>query len=97
MKTLVESDDDAGMFAWKSIASMVIYAANRIGEIADDIVNVDRAMRWGFSWDMGPFETWDAIGVKESVERMEKEGYKVPESIKEMLAGGFESFYGGSL
>ncbi len=92
-KILVESDDKAGKFAWNLTKKLLIYTARQIPEIADDIVNVDRAMRWGFNWKLGPFETWDTIGVKESVERMKREGEEIPASVEEMLGKGFESFY----
>jgi len=90
---VISSDDRAGKFAWVTMAPGLIYAANMVGEIADDIVNIDNAMRWGFAWDMGPFETWDAIGVKSSVARMEKDGMTIPKSVKDFLAAGNEKFY----
>ncbi len=93
IKALVYSDDKAGAFSWEVMARTLIYTANRIPEIADDIVNVDRAMRWGFGWELGPFEIWDAIGVDRSVRRMENEGKKVPAWVKEMLASGKNRFY----
>ncbi len=92
-KMLVESDDPAGKFAWSVTKKTLLYSAKRIPEIADDVVNTDRAMRWGFNWKLGPFETWDAIGVKESVERMKSEGETIPANVEEMLSKGFESFY----
>lgn len=92
-KMLVESDDPAGKFAWHLTKKFSLYSAKMIPEIADDVVNVDRAMRWGFNWKLGPFEGWDAIGVRESVERMKSEGETIPANIEEMLAKGFESFY----
>ena len=91
------SPDKAGRFAWKVLSRTLVYAANRLGEIADDIVNIDRAMRWGFSWDLGPFEAWDAIGVEESVARMQKEGLQVPRWILEMLELGRSRFYDGEV
>jgi 3-hydroxyacyl-CoA dehydrogenase len=87
------ADDVAGHAAWRVLCDTLIYSANRIPEIADDIVNVDRGMRWGFGWDLGPFETWDALGVRRSVERMERDGRTVPAWVKAMLASGRESFY----
>jgi len=93
LEAVVYGEDKAALAAWTVLAETLIYSANRIPEIADDIVNVDRAMRWGFAWDMGPFETWDAIGVQRSVERMEAEGLSVPAWVKDMLASGRESFY----
>src|SRR4030095_4572286 len=79
LKILVNADGAAGQCAWKVLSHPLAYSARRLGEIADDVVNVDRAMRWGFNWDLGPFEAWDAIGVAESVARMEKEGIALPE------------------
>jgi 3-hydroxyacyl-CoA dehydrogenase len=97
LKALVNADDVAAKFAWNVLARSLAYSAERVGEIADDIVNIDRAMRWGFNWDLGPFEAWDAIGVKESVARMQKEGIAVPAWVTSMLESGQESFYAGSV
>ncbi len=93
MKTMVYSKDKGAALAWACTADTLIYAANRIPEIADDIVNIDRAMRWGFAWDLGPFESWDAIGLVKSVKKMEAEGRAVPAWVTEMIAGGRKSFY----
>ncbi|MFY9397379.1 MAG: 3-hydroxyacyl-CoA dehydrogenase NAD-binding domain-containing protein [Desulfomonilia bacterium] len=93
MKALLYGNDKAAKFAWKVSAGGFIYAANRIPEIADTIVEIDNAMKWGYNFAMGPFESWDAIGVKESVEKMEKDGMKVPENVKKMLSSGATSFY----
>lgn len=90
---LTYSDDKAGKFFWEILAATLIYSANRIPEISDDIVNMDNAMKWGYGWELGPFETWDAIGVHRSVERMKAEGKAVPAWVTEMLAGGRTSFY----
>ncbi len=88
VKMVVSANDKGAEFAWKSIRDTLIYTVNRIPEIADDVVNVDNAMRWGFNWEIGPFEMFDAIGVQAFVKRAEKDGVKVPESLK-----GVESFY----
>ncbi len=93
VRKVVFAEDRAGLFAWKVMAHTLIYAANRLGEIADDIVNIDNAMKWGFNWTRGPFETWNALGVKKVVERMEQEGMNVPGWVKEMLDAGHEAFY----
>ena len=93
MKAVVYADDPGGQFAWLALAHNLIYSANRIPEISDTIVEIDRALRWGFNFEMGPFETWDAIGVAESVEKMERDGLAVPEKVKAMLATGCQSFY----
>ncbi len=94
LKILVNADDVAGRFAWKVLSHTLAYSARRLGEIADDVVNVDRAMRWGFNWDLGPFEAWDAIGVQESVARMEKDGIDLPDWVKALAKSG-GSFYSG--
>ncbi len=93
LRMLSRSDDRAGRFAWKALKGLLLYSAARVPEIADDIVSIDRAMRWGFNWELGPFETWDAIGLKESVDRMQKEGEKIPENVERMLRSGQERFY----
>ncbi|WP_068548774.1 3-hydroxyacyl-CoA dehydrogenase/enoyl-CoA hydratase family protein [Thermosulfidibacter takaii] len=93
LKIMCYGKDKGAQFTWKAIAAMLIYSANRIPEIADDIVQVDNAMKWGFNWELGPFEIWDAIGVRKSVERMEAEGMQVPAKVKEMLEAGAETFY----
>src|SRR5690606_9292645 len=88
------ADDVAGPFAWEITKKTLLYSAARIPEIADDIVSVDRAMKWGFNWDLGPFEMWDAIGVEKSVARMREEGETIPPLVEELLASGAKSFYG---
>jgi 3-hydroxyacyl-CoA dehydrogenase len=93
VRTLLKGEDVAAKLAWGVTADLLIYSANRIPEIADDIVNIDRAMRWGFNWDMGPFEGWDALGVAESVARMEADGLAIPQWVSDMLAAGRSSFY----
>jgi 3-hydroxyacyl-CoA dehydrogenase len=93
MRSVVYGDDKLARFAWKALANNLIYAANRIPEISDTIVDIDNAMRWGFNFELGPFETWDAIGLKESVEKMERDGLEVPEKIRAMIAAGRSAFY----
>ena len=93
IKKLMWGEDNVGEFLWKTTSRTLRYAANRIPEIADSVSEIDNAMKWGFGWEIGVFETWDAIGVAESVERMEKEGQPVPESVKKMLETGATSFY----
>jgi 3-hydroxyacyl-CoA dehydrogenase len=93
MQAIVYGEDKGARFAWRVIADNLVYSANRIPEISETIVEIDNAMRWGFNLEMGPFETWDAIGVRRAVERMEGEGLNVPAAVKEMLAGGHETFY----
>ena len=93
VKQLIWGKDNVGEFLWKTTARISAYAANRIPEIADTIVEIDNAIKWGFGWEIGVFETWDAIGVRESVERMKAEGMNVPENVQKMLDAGAESFY----
>ncbi len=93
VKLVVNADDKAGKFAWPVTAHTLAYAAWRLGEIADDVKSIDDAMRWGFNWDMGPFETWDALGVKETVEHMKKDNIALPEWVDAMLKSGKTSFY----
>ncbi|MDQ0257604.1 3-hydroxyacyl-CoA dehydrogenase [Evansella vedderi] len=93
MKALVYADDRAGELVWNILKPVLLYTAEKYAEVADSIRSVDLAMKWGFGWELGPFETWDAIGVKKSVKRMEDEGETVPAWVKEMLDNGFTSFY----
>lgn len=93
IKTLVNFDDKYGRFAWTVTARGLAYAARRLGEIADDVVQIDRAMQWGFNWELGPFETWDAIGFREAAERMKKDGIALPAFVDQMLEKGATGFY----
>jgi 3-hydroxyacyl-CoA dehydrogenase len=93
MKALVYADDRAGNLIWSILAPVLSYSAELLGEIADDIVAIDQAMKWGFGWDHGPFETWDAIGLEESVMKMKEDGIPVPKWVDEMLASGHRTFY----
>jgi 3-hydroxyacyl-CoA dehydrogenase len=93
IKAIVFGDDTGAGFVWKTLAANLIYSADRIPEIADTIVEIDKAMRAGFNFTYGPFETWDIIGVKASVEKMEADGFTVPKKVKAMLAAGNETFY----
>ena len=74
--------------SWRArvLYETLVYAANRLGEIADDVVNIDRALRWGFGWELGPFETWDALGVKATAAKMEAAGFTVPGWVREQIA-----------
>jgi 3-hydroxyacyl-CoA dehydrogenase len=93
MQAMVFGDDKGSRFVWRAVAENLIYAANRIPEIADTIVEVDNAMRWGFGMERGPFEGWDLMGVARVVERMEKDGLTVPDKVKRMLSAGNATFY----
>jgi 3-hydroxyacyl-CoA dehydrogenase len=93
IRTLVWSKDRVGAFLWKTMSRTFRYAANRIPEIADTVVEIDRGMRWGFNWELGVFETWDAIGVEKSVARMKEDGVTVPPNVQKLLDSGAKSFY----
>ena len=93
LHALVHNPDPAGRFAWELTIGSLAYAARRLGEIADDVADVDRAMRWGFGWEMGPFEVWDAIDVEKSARRMQVEGKPVPEVVQDLLGSGEGRFY----
>jgi 3-hydroxyacyl-CoA dehydrogenase len=93
MKSLYYGADKAAEFTFKHVSAGLIYAANRIPEIADDIVNIDNAMKWGFNWKSGPFESWDILGVEKAANKMREAGYTIPAWVEEMLAGGHASFY----
>ena len=87
---LISEDTRAGRFAWHVMSKTLAYAANIAFDIADDVVNVDRAMRWGFNWDQGPFEAWQACGVAETAARMRADGLTVPTWVDDAAeAGGF--------
>ncbi|WP_412759033.1 3-hydroxyacyl-CoA dehydrogenase NAD-binding domain-containing protein [Neobacillus cucumis] len=93
LKALVYANDKAGQFLWKTFTESFIYSAQLLGTIADDIVAIDRAMKWGFGWELGPFEAWDAIGLETSVQKLKSSGVEVPAWVTEMLAKGHTSFY----
>ncbi len=93
IRALYYAPDVGGQFTFRHVSAGLVYAANRIPEIADDIVKVDNAVKWGFARKMGPFETWDVLGVEESVAKMKEAGFQIPEWVEEMLASGKASFY----
>ena len=85
--------DKAGAFLWTALSDLWTYSANRIPEISDSIVEIDRAMRLGFNWELGPFELWDAAGVEATVARMKKEGRPVAANVEKLLASGKKFWY----
>jgi 3-hydroxyacyl-CoA dehydrogenase len=93
LQLLFSSKDKAGEFTWSITKRILLYAADKIGEIAEDIVYIDQAMKWGFNWKLGPFELWDLIGVEKSVARMSAEGEQIPLFVKKLLENGKNSFY----
>jgi 3-hydroxyacyl-CoA dehydrogenase len=93
IRTLCTAADKAGVFAWKHLSAVLCYAADRLTEIADDVVTVDNAMKWGYNWELGPFETWDALGVRETADRLKAEGREVPALVRDLLSAGQTAFY----
>jgi 3-hydroxyacyl-CoA dehydrogenase len=88
-----QKGDKAGAFLWPVLSDLWNYSANRIPEISDSIVEIDRAMRLGFNWKLGPFELWDAAGVEATVARMKKEDRPVATNVEQLLAAGKKSWY----
>jgi 3-hydroxyacyl-CoA dehydrogenase len=93
LRRMVAGDDRAAALARAVLYETLVYSAARLGEIADDVVEIDRALRWGFGWERGPFETWDALGVKETAVKMEAAGLKVPAWVQARLTAGEDRFY----
>ena len=93
LRRLLRHQDRASTFVWQLVSRTLVYAARVLPEIADDVVNVDCAMRWGFHWDLGPFELWDALGPREIAARLSAEGTAVPEVVDRALRRGDGRFY----
>ncbi|MBI4954749.1 MAG: 3-hydroxyacyl-CoA dehydrogenase/enoyl-CoA hydratase family protein [Myxococcales bacterium] len=96
LRKLMADGGKAGAFAWKVLSRSLAYSARRIGEIADEVTAVDDAMKWGYNWELGPFEAWDALGFAATLERMQKEGVKLPASVLAMKDKGATGFYKGA-
>jgi 3-hydroxyacyl-CoA dehydrogenase len=88
-----QKNDKAGSFLWSALSDLWTYSANRVPEISDSIVEIDRAMRLGFNWELGPFELWDAAGVEATVARIKKENRPVAANVEKLLASGHKSWY----
>ena len=87
------SDDPAGNFAWQIMSNTLCYAANLVPEISDDVVNIDRAMRWGYAWGRGPFEIIDCLGADRFITRLSQTDSPVPKMLETMMESGNNSFY----
>jgi 3-hydroxyacyl-CoA dehydrogenase len=96
VKKLVATPGVVGDFAWKALSKSLAYAARRIGEITDSVVAIDDAMKWGYNWELGPFETWDALGFAETYDRMKKDGIALTPTVDKMRASGAKGFYDGT-
>jgi len=88
-----QKGDKAQQFLWGALSEMCLYAARRVPEISDNVLDVDRALRWGFAWELGPFEIMDAIGVKAFAGQVQKEGRALPAVIEKVLSSGRKGFY----
>jgi 3-hydroxyacyl-CoA dehydrogenase len=93
MRATLKTEGMVGKFSWTVLSRSLAYASRRVGEICDDIGAIDKGMRWGYNWDMGPFETWDALGFVETYDRMLADGISLPDSVKKMRESGATSFY----
>src|SRR5579859_4060907 len=88
-----QKGDKAGAFLWSALSDLWTYCAHRMPEISDSVVEIDRAMRLGFNWELGPFELWDAAGVEATVARMKKEGKAVASNVESLLGSGQKTWY----
>ncbi len=86
-------DQAANHLSGACLSETCLYAARLMPEIANSVVDVDRAIRWGFAWELGPFEMWDAIGVERMAKALEREGKKLPPLVEKVLASPGKSFY----
>lgn len=86
INALITLDSKNGKFFWEILSEMLLYCANRIPEISDTTENIDNAMKWGFGWEIGPFEIWDIIGFSSSVTRMKSDNKTIPKWIEEMVS-----------
>ncbi len=93
LKALVNHDSREGQFLWRLHEETLRYVGQHAPELADDPIAIDHAIKWGFNWELGPFQIWDALGVRETVERMEREGKPAPELAKKLLHFGRNGFY----
>ncbi|MCB1183835.1 3-hydroxyacyl-CoA dehydrogenase/enoyl-CoA hydratase family protein [bacterium] len=93
LQTLAFGKGRAGEAIWKMLSASFSYSAMRLGEICDQAVEIDRAVRWGFNWDLGPFEVWDALGFRKVTERMQADGLPLPAWLTALYESGAESLY----
>ena len=93
LRAIVASPGRGGTFLWKVLSDHLLYAAERVPEISDRLVEIDRAMRWGYANTLGPFELWDALGFEATARRLEREGRRLPDNVVRMLEAGAKSFY----
>jgi 3-hydroxyacyl-CoA dehydrogenase len=97
LRAVFQSKDRGGQFVRKLLLSTMTYAASMIPEISDDIVSVDRAMRWGFAWELGPFELWDALGTADTAQRWTAEGHPLPPLLPNVIESGGRFYKDGTV
>ncbi len=93
LQAVMDDQSRAGVFAWNHLRQVLVYAAQNAAEMATDIAQIDRAMKWGFNWEAGPFELWDLLGVKQVVQRCEQDGARVPDLVRDVVESGEDRFY----
>lgn len=93
--TLLRGNDRAAAYVWRLLSRTLVYTARVLPEISDAVINVDRAMRWGYSWELGPFELWDALGPARLADRLAAEGTPVPPAVEQVVRRGDGRFYRG--
>ena len=93
LRFLINRPDKVGEFVWKSLSRTLVYTANRIPEVSDSIADVDNVMKWGFNWELGPFEIWDALGAVTVADRIRQEGGTLPPLIDDLLSMQEKKFY----
>ena len=93
MQSIVSGEDRENKFLREYFAGLLAYSANRVPEISDDLYSIDDAMRTGYFWEYGPFETWDQVGLEEGIKMIEENDGKVADWVRDMMAGGHFSFY----
>jgi len=90
---LAYAADRAGEYLWHLLSRLVVYAASCVPEVSDNVYSIDEACRWGFGWELGPFQIWDAIGLERSLGKLREEAVEIPPWVVEMLAAGASTFY----
>ena len=93
IRALYALEGPAASFVWKHLSAVLCYAADHVLEISDGVFAVDQAMKWGYNWELGPFELWDALGVSTVVSRLEADGRPIPRLVRDLLSSGRAHFY----
>lgn len=96
LKAIINGESEESKFVWEVTKNVLLYSARKVSEITDDYKLIDKAMFWGYNWELGPFQLWDSIGVEESIERMKKEGETIPQWVLDRINEGKNKFYSGN-